>query len=598
MPSSTHPRATNDDFKDWELDDNISDLAADLLDEFDVDPDEKEFLAESLRIAPKSELDMLRKAKDQAYPDFNDPIADFARSHPLYERLDKDVDEGALAQFSRDVFEFSRASGVPRKKSKDNARLSVAAWMKAVGLGDEPEAEAVFKHARVKNGVPILTTAEDYYKHYPSKPDQPKKPDKPVPSGKKEKKRNRKQKILNDVKAAAGAIEAKVKRAATATAAALLELEPNNVDIPTIGEKRRRDTSESVPSQNEAQDQISHKRRRKERKKPPLEAIRPDKAKAVEHNGTVSTAINSDAVKTSNGQHNTTTQEEAALPTQQTSGEPMEPKQKTPVPGPTKSAYFPKLQPPVISQPSFPSVQASLAAVSSSSLSKRAKKRQRLEASKLENPGLDAKATQPTASPHFKKPKPNPVENTTIDISSHPPRSLSDEVTLKPADGNSQSHPERTDEAGNLDTKRKRKRKKNHNRLSEGTLESPAVAIHDGRDGQVPPQLKEQGRQTLSEPLVDKAGRGEESKIFDSSNTKVSAKRKRGDRGRGRAFKSQQASEKLGRIAVEPTEHLAELDNANATSQMPGRRDRGRKRSSVVKPSFESNDEPTKGRHL
>ncbi|KIN03923.1 hypothetical protein OIDMADRAFT_18105, partial [Oidiodendron maius Zn] len=107
-----------------------SDLASkeDLLAEFDVESEEKDFLIEMLGVAPKDEVEMLQKARETK-PDTVKLVEDFAKSHAIYEQREGEIDEEAVVQFQRDVYDFARATRMKRKKAKMDARRAVAAWI-------------------------------------------------------------------------------------------------------------------------------------------------------------------------------------------------------------------------------------------------------------------------------------------------------------------------------------------------------------------------------------------------------------------------------------------------------------------------------------
>ena len=159
-PPSSQPRSLCESENTDKL---TSDLGSkeDLLAEFDVEPEEKDFLIEILGVAPKDEVEMLQKARETK-PDTVKLVEDFAKSHPIYEQREGEIDEEVVVQFQRDVYDFARATRMKRKKAKMDARHAVAAWINYVGLDDSPLS---MNKPMVKKGMPHLTFAEDYYLH-------------------------------------------------------------------------------------------------------------------------------------------------------------------------------------------------------------------------------------------------------------------------------------------------------------------------------------------------------------------------------------------------------------------------------------------------
>lgn len=156
----------------------------DLLDGFDVDSEEKEFLKELLPHASQEEHGLLQKAKEgddytgsrrlstfQSEAEFltylKSTVQDFAKEHPFWS-LDRWADDD-IAEFETDIHEFATAAGMDEKQAEAEFESAFELWKHARGLVDtemEVEVEAPppsssKKRKREEKSVPTGNPAED-----------------------------------------------------------------------------------------------------------------------------------------------------------------------------------------------------------------------------------------------------------------------------------------------------------------------------------------------------------------------------------------------------------------------------------------------------
>jgi hypothetical protein len=592
---SSQPRLVSDD---GEMDDSLADfgVSEDLLDEFNIDSEDKEFLAEMLRVAPKHKIERLEKARDEDGPNFDQPIEDFAKSHPIYDQLDGEIDVGAVVQFQRDVYEFSRAAGMPRKKAKLDARLAVVAWMIALGFGTEilSDAEAAAE-VRVRNGTPKLADMKKYYGN----------DDAFDAAKRKKKKKYKKSKVKQHV-----STEHNVKTAIASSFASTVELEAEDVAIPIPGWKRKRESLGSIVDPDNIAEGIPAKRRRRGPRKAQREARKLDKSGQMEADATASAGLDAHAAETSKAQESAVTYDKATLPIRETPTDSIKLKKKRSKSGPTTSAYFTNNKGYLVGQISSETVGGPLTSCPSSSLSKRARKRGKLAALKAAestNSKFEFSAAQSVRPIHSTSTVSEPAEDVAMDISSNhmqsaPQSGIIDEGVMDVKIGNAQSYHQVADDGSGPGKKHKRKRKRNHNRLHEGLIESPILSIEEHRQLNSQKRVIGQDMQEVWDPRIGYTqtreypghgtGQNEATHYLDAGDINTFSKQN-GDGDRGRA---QQIFHESDITIAEPGKPLSELNNINTSSQKPGRRDRGRKHSAVV-PATESNNQQSKDHH-
>lgn len=593
-PPSSQPRPVSED-EEMDNTEASFETGEDLLEDFDVGSDEREFLAEMLHVAPKDELEKLKSAKDEAYPDFDKPIRDFAQAHPIYELAPASVDEEALEQFETDVREFSRAAGMPKHKSKLHAQLAVATWKRVVGLGtgvlsiEESDTEPSLG--------PNLRNARDYYWDAGALV---------AGKGKKKKKKDNKKKERAQVSAEVGA---DAERVITFITTAGFEAE--GVSIPVTGEKRKRDFLNGVEAQDTVEERKQSKRRRRRLSKAKKDGQNPGYVPNTEPTATSSGVPCGDAnelQKIQVGSSSVNDQETLAI--QQTSTA------SNAKPSPTTSKYFAKVQAPLIEQFIPNPATASEAPLPSSNLSRRGRKKEKraaLEAAKSDKPTL-AINSRPVPPTHSTIATSELAENGVIETLSDqkPQPMVVDAARTEATDEKIQPHNQPTGEATDVSRKHKRKRKRNHNRLLEVHVESLDVSNDEEGKHHSQQHSKENGIHKLHELHTETAGgvseipnfvhvraeaaQNESIDVLSSRDANTIPSRKRGDRGRVPKF--QQSLKQQASFFGEPEMGSTESDNVAAPRQKPERRDRGRKRSSGVEAGTEPDNQELKGHHL
>jgi hypothetical protein len=621
-PPSSQPRLVSED---GEMDDTIADFGVsdDLLDEFDIDSEDKEFLAEMLRVAPKHEIERLEKARDEDEPNFDQPIEDFAKSHPIYDQLDGEIDVGAVVQFQRDVYEFSRAAGMPRKKAKLDARLAVAAWMIAMGFGtgilSDAETEA---ELRVRKWAPKLADVKKYYGN-----------DEALDAGKRmaNQKRDKKNKVKQHV-----STEDNVKTGITSSSTSMVEAEAENVAISVPGWKRKRESLKSIIDPDNIAEGIPAKRRRRGSRKAQREARKLNKSRQMEADTTASAGLDTHTAETTKAQESAVTYGKATLSIRETPTDSIKPKKKRSKSGPTTSAYFTASKTHLVGEVSTETVGGPLTDRPSSSLSKRAQKRGKLASLKAvesTNSRFEFGADQSVRPIHSTSITFVPAEDVATDISSDhmqsaPQSGITDEVIMDVKIDNAQSYHQLASDGSGPGKKHKRKRKRNHNRLHQRVIESPILSIDEHRELNSKKRFIGQDMQEASDPRIGCThtresrakllysqlkgnrisaeggpespnvmypghGTGEDqaTHYLDAGDINNLSKQNGGDRDR-----AQQIFQESDITIAEPGKPLCELNNINTSSQKPGRRDRGRKHSAVV-PATESNNQQSKDHH-
>jgi hypothetical protein len=589
-PSSIRPTSTIEDNR---TDDAVNDLASneDLLADFDVNPEEREYLTELMRMAPENEVAMLQKARHGEIA-YGRSVKDFARSHPIYELAPGKTDEGMLSQFRKDVYEFSKASGMKKKKAKAESWRALATWVTHAALEDGLSSGEDF----IESTAPKLTQAKDYYKIDVSSSQAEIRIERNERNErKKEKKRRKREKeggnqnekegipVLSDDDTQAPVFVASNTLQATA--------------LPHSGEKKRKlSSSETQIAQGRNPEAIQNKRHHSEF-------------------GSFTNGVGDIQVDPTTSR----------------------PATKRSKPGPTTSAYFP------IPQTSLEEHEAPkkaggipvMLAVgdNTTSGSRRDRKRKRLANAKPAEAEISTRETDvarrilpippilPMHSTYF------PVKAIGGTAAASQPKSnqqapLQGAVRKAPSEypaSHVQSADEHTDQAPDVHKSPKRKRKRNKNRLGKTELESQAIDAdrqhephNQQQSAQAGPHYAQRGTATkqstsrilppnangvavITVPLHvrDITGRDEEEARAETN----SVKRQRGDRGRSSKRQPDLDTGDSGLTAGENP--LAELDHENSSAQKRERRDRGRgrKRSSFAMPFTEENDQQSKDCH-
>ena len=550
-PSSQSTPASEDEDAESVTSDSASE--EELLAEFDVDSDDRQFLAEMLHSAPGGEVEKLQKARYEEL-DYDKPITDFAKSHPIYELHGGEVDEDALIQFRKDIYAFSRATGMTRKKAKEDSRRSVAAWVKYVALEDSVSSQGKFK---VKEGAPHLTQAKDYYKS---------------------------DKLSNQLKTKKKKKKKKGKKSTQLSSPAPIIADTTNIEATAIpvsaaGEKRKRASLESVVPQDEILEPMRDKRRRKRSRHLAHEVGE------MEVDSAISIAMDKPATKSAKDQGNHATSNMPALPTQQTPAEPIKPKKMKPKPGPTASAYFAIPQTSLQEHASPRIVGSSLGSSSTVQTTRASRRSEKRRAAKMAAKG-ESSSVGVNAEQH-----PSPVHSTpaSSDITSKlqvgtgpkygQPEPLPSSI-IDVAAESAISHPPPIDDPASKITNvhRNRKRKRNQNWLPADQIALGLAGVSQRRERHA--QQVAQSDPSESPHPLGECGRPLEQRI--------------------RSFPPQQEPEEQNRASGEQENPLIELNNVNSSTKSHGRRDRGRgrKRSFLVEPTNEANDpQEAKDRH-
>lgn len=524
--------------EDEDMSDVTSDLGSDedLLAEFDVESDEKDFLAEMLRLAPKDEIEKLQKARDEEL-DYDKPIREFIKAHPIYEQLRGDVDDVVLAEFQNDVFEFSQATGRSKERASADALGALAAWIQYVGLGDTLLNGGELE---IKKGTPILTNAKEYYNISGNGEGNKKKKKKKKKKGKDQSHENNLQlptEIEDDGNRAPIFVDVSKAESVTPT-------------IPTTRRKRKRGSSQVVMSKSQDNPTISNTK---------------------------------------------------ALPTQQTVADSRKPKKMRPKPGPTTSAYFATTQASLVEPSSSKMVENSLPSKQSQNQQKhRALVAQDAEKSSLvvhePRPSHSINSTHAenlemdTGSIH---PNPEPNRNTTDNVMTE--AAVSEiRSTNDPTDEAANSRKKRK-------RRRKRNNNRlDETHLVESTqsLNLGSRPSHSRETSDRMPT--EASPKTRNVVHFDNEDQDESNYNPGSLDAKFLAKRKRGEHDdQAGSSKRQATTNETENAAGEQGEPPTQLENVNANNQKRERRDRGRgrKHSSVAEPRVESNDQQVKDRH-
>ena len=605
-----------------ETDKAMSDLASkeDLLAEFDVKSDEKEFLIEMLRVAPKDEVEMLQKARDTE-TDYDKPVSDFAKGHPIYEQLDGEVDEEVLILFQKDVYEFARATGMKRKKAKVDARRAVAAWIDYVGLGDSSFSE---DEPEVKTGIPYLTSAKDYYKH---DEDMGKAKTKYKKKKKKKKKKERRVEKHNESQEASGRV---VDNGGTApTFVAVSKPKSNAITSLVTREKRKRKSSE------DGVDTGGSEERRKKRRK----GLRHHEQEVgeMEFDRTTPTDVNDHATDISKTHCKSSTSDPTGLPAQQTAATSEKTKKMRPKPGPTTSVYFSNPKSSVerkIPRTDTTSTDSHLvlrAANLSSQAQRQARQSAAQNGAKMEQPTINIRETQSSLFPYpalVISDASNTAEATTHPISTPPKpqqNTIDEDIAEKTFTEPPRAHGPAV-ETAIPSKKHKRKRQRNQNRLHEA--QTGTFAVDSERNGDQPvkgqdPQKEipalhkytlplEIGVQSFHRhgenyrtqmpteaPLEPSDNARYESERGQNKDSHIDSpiKRKRG--GRCRPSKHQKAPDEAPSDVNRQGKPLTELKGDNGNGTTCSRRNRGRRRKHTppAEPCIQLNGQQTKDRH-
>ena len=592
-----------------------SDLASkeDLLAEFDVESEEKDFLIEMLGVAPKDEVEMLQKARETK-PDTVKLVEDFAKSHPIYEQREGDIDEEAVVQFQRDVYDFARATRMKRKKAKMDARRAVAAWINYVGLDDS---SISMNKQMVKKSMPHLTFAEDCYAH---------KDNRLAKKKKKNKKRENEAKHSESQQ-----VPAEDEDNTAPVFVDAFELESGILTTPVIGEKRSRADLEDGATQG------GDKKRNKKRRR--LKSAQQE-VREVDFDRTSSTVVNGYATEILNDYHNPSASNKVVLSVPQTPAESVKSKKIKPKPSPTTSAYF------IHPQSSLKRVIRRTGVISpdfqldnpDAKLSRQARQERKHAAKiapKMEQSEIKVIVVRSPLSPStavtFDRVK-TAEEDTDLVLNRPQPQ----QTTINEAGGGKELTEvpkayEQTVETVNPGTRHKRKRKRNRNRLNEAKTKSSTLGIGERGKHHYRQQVKEHCQQEAIRPWDEDArtlgdaiqqlhycdgnsqipaevpfevlgnahrgkedGQSKESQVLGSSNANFPKKRKRGDRGRPPRLKK--PTEGAPSEIEEQCEPLAEISNVNASGQKRSRGDgdRRRRHSSLGE---SPNDQQTKDRH-
>jgi hypothetical protein len=569
-----------------ESDDATSDLASteDLLAEFDVDSDDREFLAEMLRVAPKDEVKELQKAREEQ-PDYDNSIKDFAEVHPIYGLQAGEVDEDALMEFQSHVYEFSRAAGVARRKAEANVRRAVAAWIKYATMGNRSFVQSEFK---VKEGAPKRADVKNYYKvndiSNNAKTEKKKEWRKKKKKKKKKKRELRRDEERNESSQLIAQHEDDNAKAPVFVDTTKVQATP--VPIPIAGQKRKRASLESAVAQGGDVEPVQDKRHRRE-------------LSGMEVDATTSATIDRHATKMSKTQNNPLASDMVALSIQEPPIKSVKQKKMRPKPGPTTSAYFAKSQAPPVELASSEvagNLLGGLPDVNATGLSRRDKKRMKRAAemaARAENLRLEVDLPQgPLAH------SADIAAKATLDMEidkepmPHQPklaRRITEENAVETAIYGGRPANEPPNETTNSHKKHKRKRKRNQNRLHDDEAESVIIGIREHRERHGPQLFTEQNQKEVpsypdegSQP----SARGVRSLNSPIENDRIPAKR-------------QQLPEQQDSPSGEHANPLTELDNVNASGQKRERRDRGRRRnrSSLVEPNTELNGQQAKDCH-
>ena len=148
-PPSSQPRpSSSPDEIDGDNDTGVSEQEEDPLEEFDVDPEAKEFLLELFKEGiPTEEMELLSsltnlaadesprlKAYFENAEQMHSNVAGFARSHPFWEnQLGGELE---MQEYTQDVYDYSRATGMGKNQAKVEVMRAKAAWRKEKGVDD------------------------------------------------------------------------------------------------------------------------------------------------------------------------------------------------------------------------------------------------------------------------------------------------------------------------------------------------------------------------------------------------------------------------------------------------------------------------------
>ena len=160
-----------------ENDDTDVSVDEDIFEGFNVV--DKEFMKEMLRLAPKEEIEALKTAREEleamnepqepaAPKGTNSSVQNFARSHPFFIRKAA-FDEEDIEDYKRDVYNFSRRAGLGRNQSKVEVMMAVAMWKKATGFGtgillEDFDSDSENNVMTPRSIAPHLRSAQEYYK--------------------------------------------------------------------------------------------------------------------------------------------------------------------------------------------------------------------------------------------------------------------------------------------------------------------------------------------------------------------------------------------------------------------------------------------------
>ena len=611
-PPSSQPRSLCESENTDKL---TSDLGSkeDLLAEFDVEPEEKDFLIEILGVAPKDEVEMLQKARETK-PDTVKLVEDFAKSHPIYEQREGEIDEEVVVQFQRDVYDFARATRMKRKKAKMDARHAVAAWINYVGLDDSPLS---MNKPMVKKGMPHLTFAEDYYLHKDNRLAKKKKKNK---KREKEAKHSERQQV-----------PAEDEDGTAPVFVDAFEHESGVLTTPVIGEKRSRAGLEDGATQGGDKERNKKRRRLKSAQQ---------EVREVDFDRTSSTVVNGYATEILNDYHDPSASNKSVLSVPQTPAESAKSKKIRPRPSPTTSAYF------TCPQSSLRRVIRRTGVISpdlqlgnpDAKLFRRARQERRHAAKiapKMEQSKIKGIVVQPPLSPStaitFDRVKTAEEDTDLVLNRPQPQQTTINEVGGKRELTEVPKAYEPTVETVNPGTRQKRKRKRNRNRLNEAKTICSTLDIGERGEHHYRQQGKEHCQQEAIRPWDEDArtlgdavqqlhyydgnskipaevpfevprnahrgkedDQSKESQVLGSSNANFLTKRKRGDRGRPPRLKK--PTEGAPSEIEEQGEPLAKISNVNANGPKRSRGDGDqRRRHSSLGES--PNGQQTKDRH-